>query len=91
MLSRLTLVSFLFLAQTGPLLPGAPGKLHQRETRRHCLHPFCARCHRAATRVATDFDPTDGQAVATLDGFLATHHAGDATIRADIIAFLANR
>ncbi len=91
MLSRLTLVSFLFLAQTGPLLAGSAEPTGDAESGATAFTQFCARCHRTATRVATDLDGTSTDALAALDTFLAGHHASDADLRADIIAFLASR
>lgn len=50
----------------------------------------CAACHASIDRLARRLPKTD-QAAASLDAFLAGHHAPDPAARADIIAYLLSR
>lgn len=52
---------------------------------------YCARCHRDVSKVAPDLSLEQPQTLYALDDFLATHHTTDATMRADIIAYLLTR
>jgi mono/diheme cytochrome c family protein len=51
----------------------------------------CARCHRNVAQVAPDLTIEQPETIYALDDFLVTHHTTDATMRADIIAYLLAR
>lgn len=49
----------------------------------------CARCHKTASRITPFIEgKTTEEKAAWLDAFLAGHHATDAKIRADLVAYL---